>query len=149
MKLSTTDPLVFPRALSTVVVNDISKLSTINASGRVSFPTFYLMCPGRTNFGAGFIPVPTFFLDIGALSLSMVLGVRSLKQYNIDPLPVFSIIDATPDLPCIIPNPLREILSLGVVSFSRTPLSIPVTGVVKLGNTKCFTTSSGINNMMW
>ena len=33
MKLFTMDPLEFPRALSTVVANDISKFFMINASG--------------------------------------------------------------------------------------------------------------------
>ena len=58
MKLSTMDPLVFPRDLSTVVANDVSKLSMINASGGVSFPTFYFLCPERKTFCAGFIPGP-------------------------------------------------------------------------------------------
>ena len=57
MNLSTMNPIVFPRALSTVVANYVSKLSIINVSGGGgSFPTFSSLCPGRTNFGAGFFP---------------------------------------------------------------------------------------------
>ena len=56
MNLSTTDPLFFPRDLSTLVANDVSKLSMIKVFGGGSFPTFYFLFPGRTNFGAGFIP---------------------------------------------------------------------------------------------
>ena len=41
MNLSKMDPLMLPQALSTVMANDVYKLSIINASGRVSFPTFY------------------------------------------------------------------------------------------------------------
>ena len=81
MNLSTMDSLELPRALSTVVVNDISKLSTINASGGVSFPTFYFLCPGRNVFGVGFIPGFTnivrywyfnFFCGIGATYLKTI-----------------------------------------------------------------------------
>ena len=59
MNFSTMDPLVLPRALSNMVVNYVSKLSIINASGGVSLPNFSFLCPGVTSFGTGFIPVPT------------------------------------------------------------------------------------------
>ena len=43
MDLSTMAPLVLSRALSTVVSNDVSKLSTINTSDGVSFSVFSLL----------------------------------------------------------------------------------------------------------
>ena len=58
INLYTMDPLVLPLDLSNVVANDVSKLSMINTSGGGggSFPVFSLLCPGRINYGAGFIP---------------------------------------------------------------------------------------------
>ena len=56
MNIYTMDPLALPRDLSTVVANDVSKLSMLNASGGGSFPTFSFLFPGRTTFGAGFTP---------------------------------------------------------------------------------------------
>ena len=56
LNLSTMDPLVLPRSLSTVVANDVSKLSMISTSGGSYLPKFYLLCSGITNFGDRFIP---------------------------------------------------------------------------------------------
>ena len=56
MNLSKLDPLVLIQTLSNVVANNVSKLSMINDYGVGSFPVFYILCPGRTNFGADFIP---------------------------------------------------------------------------------------------
>ena len=58
MNLSKMDSLVLPQALYTVVASDVSKVSIINTYGEVSFPTFYLLCPGGTNFSASFIHGP-------------------------------------------------------------------------------------------
>ena len=58
MNLSTMSPTVFPPALYTVVSNDVSKFSMINASGGFSFPTFSLLLPGITQFGDKLTPVP-------------------------------------------------------------------------------------------
>ena len=57
MNIYKMDPLAFPRDLSTVVANDVSKLSMITAYGG-SFNFFYLMFPGRTNFSEGLNPGP-------------------------------------------------------------------------------------------
>ena len=50
INLSTMAPLVFPRSLSTVVANDVSKFSTIKISGGVSFPTFLFAVPWEKCF---------------------------------------------------------------------------------------------------
>ena len=47
INLFTMDPLALPQALSTLVANNVSKLSIINAFGEGSFPTFSLMCSRR------------------------------------------------------------------------------------------------------
>ena len=73
--LYTMDPLALPRALYTVAANYISKLSMINAFGGCSFPTFTLLCPGRTDFGAGFIPCPaTIVLSWNKKSFCGIVG---------------------------------------------------------------------------
>ena len=66
-------PLVFPRALYTVMAKYVSKLSTINASRGVYFPTFSLMCPWRKKIGSGFIPGPaTIVLSWGFKSFCVI-----------------------------------------------------------------------------
>ena len=45
MNLSTIAPLVLPRALSTVVANNVSKLYMINASGGGFLPNFIFVVP--------------------------------------------------------------------------------------------------------
>ena len=56
MNLFKMAPLVFLLSPSTVVANNASKLSMINAYRVFFLPTFSLLCPGRTNFGDGLIP---------------------------------------------------------------------------------------------
>ena len=51
-------PFDFTQDLSTVTDNDVSRLSMIKAPGRIYFPTFSLLFPGRTHFGAKLTPVP-------------------------------------------------------------------------------------------
>ena len=59
MNLSTMAPLLLPQALSTVVDNDVSKSSMINALGEGGLlPKSSLLLPGKTYFGAGFTPGP-------------------------------------------------------------------------------------------
>ena len=76
MNLSTMAPLAFPRALSTVVANDVYKLPMINASGGVYLPTFSLLLPGRTNFTYQLLALP-LLLCPEDLRLYLVLGVLS------------------------------------------------------------------------
>ena len=64
MKLSTMDPHVLPQSLSTVVANDVSKLSLINASGGGSFSVFSFLCPGRTIFCVRLIPGHTTIFSV-------------------------------------------------------------------------------------
>ena len=57
MNLSTISPLAFPRSL---IHCDGQQCFQVIHDQRIwgggSFPIFSLMCPGRTNYGAGFIP---------------------------------------------------------------------------------------------
>ena len=75
MNLSTMDLLAIPQYLSTVVENNVSKLSMINTSGRVSFPIFLYSYLGENKL------VPTSFLALsllfclGTLCISLILGV--------------------------------------------------------------------------
>ena len=78
MKLSTMDPHVLPQFLSTVVANDVSKLSLINASGGGFFLSFLFSVPWENNFLCPLNPWPYHnFFCFGTLSLSVGLGVRS------------------------------------------------------------------------
>ena len=140
-----------PQALFTVLANDVSKLCMINASGGCSLPMIYLLCSGRTNLGAGFIPGwSTNVLTWGFKSFCGLGGLWLKTLYSWDTSNhVFSIIDKPPVLTFVIPNQLRDILSLGAISLSRTYLSFSGVGVVKLGNAKWFSAFSGIKHMTW
>ena len=76
INLSTADPLLLPRDLSTVVYNDVSKLSMINKSVEFFLPTSSLLFPRRTNFGADLNPIPTtnvlYFCGIGGTYLEKI-----------------------------------------------------------------------------
>ena len=56
MNLSTMDPLVLPQVLSTMVANNVSKLSTINVSGEGVTSQFSLWCVLGKTIVPGFIP---------------------------------------------------------------------------------------------
>ena len=58
MKLSTMSPLEFPQALSTVVANNVSKLSMMKLIGVGYLNKIYLLLPGRKQIGYGSTPVP-------------------------------------------------------------------------------------------
>ena len=81
-------PIVLPLDLSTVVNNDVYKLSMINTSGGVYF-SVSLCCALAEQ-----ILVPDSSLALlllfylGNLSLSVGLGVRSRKKYNLEPLTI-------------------------------------------------------------
>ena len=81
MNLSTTDPLLFPRDLSTLVANDVSKLSMIKVFGGGSFPTFYFLYPGRKVFGTGFIPGPDTI--VLSLEVNPFCGLRGMYFKNV------------------------------------------------------------------
>ena len=72
---------MLPRALSTVVANNVSKLFLSTHLGGGSFPTLSFLCPGGTNFGAGLIPAPAtiviswgfnYFYGIGGMQLKKI-----------------------------------------------------------------------------
>ena len=75
MNVSTMNPLVFPRALSTVAAKNVSKLTMTNTSG--VFPSqLYLCCAlgEKMLVPASSLALQLFFY-LGGLSLSVVLGV--------------------------------------------------------------------------
>ena len=137
MNLSKISPPVLPLALSTVVANDVSKLSMINVSGGIYFQDFSLLFPGGTNFGAKLVPVPETIILSWEFMLLCGLGSLYLKTVQCCAIliPVFTIIATPIDSP-FLTNILEGILSLVVVSLSRTSLSVPGIGAVNLGNAK-------------
>ena len=62
------------QVLSTVVTNNVSKLFIFYAYGGGSFPTFSLLCPGRTIFGTEFIPGPATIVLSWDFNYFCVLG---------------------------------------------------------------------------
>ena len=74
MNLSTMDPLAFPRTLSNVVINDVSKLSMINANGQVPSQLSLCCALGEQIL----VPSPYLYeallLYLVNFSLSVVLG---------------------------------------------------------------------------
>ena len=78
MNLSTKSPLEFPQALSTVVDNDITKLSMIkNIGGFLPYFIFYVPCENK--LGAILTPVPAITFFLGTLHLYVVLGAHIWK----------------------------------------------------------------------
>ena len=88
INLSTMDQFAFPRALSTVVANDVSRLSTINLYG--GFLTNFTSLVSCGVFGE----VPAQPLDLPQISylwtqlIFLILGVHSWKRCSILLLPL-------------------------------------------------------------
>ena len=77
MNLFMMAPLDFLQALSTVVDNNVSKLSIIKSYGGGSLPNFSLLITGITNLGASLNPGPATISLSWRFIFSVVLGVRS------------------------------------------------------------------------
>ena len=109
-----------------------------------------IVFPGSTNVGSVLTPSRSdIVLYLVFISFYVLRGAQfKTVQYPSASIPVFRIIDKLLDSSFARPNPLREILSLVVVSFPKNSLQFPVPGVFNLGNTKCFATYYGINHMI-